>query len=430
MMKFCALILVSGMILASATAPGAVPGGAAGMIQIKGPIGPATAGYIARAIDVSAARGDACLILQLDTPGGLLDSTEEIVQKLYASPVPTVVYVAPSGAIAGSAGTFITLAADVAVMAPHTTIGAAHPVEIGAGGSEKLDDVMKQKLENIWSSYIQNIAAKRGRNVEWAASAVRESASITAEKALDLNVIDLIAKDVPDLLAQLDGREVNGKQLKTAGAEIVEIPMSMGEKLFQVLWRPEVMFLLMLVAIYGIIGEINHPGAVLPGVAGAIALLVFLYMSTILPVSVAGIALIVLAVFLFLVDLYAPTHGVLTAGGVIAFFLGALMLFAHSGPGFQLSVFWIIPATATTALFFLFVVGAGLRAQRLPVRAGSETMMGKVVPALGRIDVNGGRVFIEGEYWNAVSAVAVEKDQPVEIVGIEGLTLKVNPKTQ
>jgi membrane-bound serine protease (ClpP class) len=206
--------------------------------------------------------------------------------------------------------------------------------------------------------------------------------------------------------------------------------MSMGEKLFQVLWRPEVMFLLMLVAIYGIIGEINHPGAVLPGVAGAIALLVFLYMSTILPVSVAGIALIVLAVFLFLVDLYAPTHGVLTAGGVIAFFLGALMLFAHSGPGFQLSVFWIIPATATTALFFLFVVGAGLRAQRLPVRAGRETMMGKVVPALGRIDVNGGRVFIEGEYWNAVSAVAIEKDQPVEIVGIEGLTLKVNPKTQ
>ncbi|MGD0615036.1 MAG: nodulation protein NfeD, partial [Verrucomicrobiota bacterium] len=163
-MKFCAFILVSGMILAGATAPGAVPGRAVGMIQIKGPIGPATAGYIARAIDVSAARGDACLILQIDTPGGLLDSTEEIVQKLYASPVPTVVYVAPSGAIAGSAGTFITLAADVAVMAPHTTIGAAHPVEIGAGGSEKLDDVMKQKLENIWSSYIQNIAAKRGRN--------------------------------------------------------------------------------------------------------------------------------------------------------------------------------------------------------------------------------------------------------------------------
>jgi membrane-bound serine protease (ClpP class) len=297
------------------------------------------------------------------------------------------------------------------------------------GGDEKMDDVMKQKLENVWSSYIQNIAAKRGRNAEWAASAVRESASITAEKALDLNVIDLIAKDVPDLLTQLDGREVNGRKLKTAGAEVVEIPMSMGEELFQVLWRPEVMFLLMLVAIYGIIAEINHPGAVLPGVAGAIALLLFLYMSTILPVSVTGIALIVLAVLLFLVDLYAPTHGALTAGGIVAFFLGALMLFARSGPGYQLSVFWIIPATAATALFFFYVVGAGLRAQRLPVRAGRETMLGRVVPALGHIDSSGGRVFIEGEYWKAVSEVPVEKDQPVQVVGIEGLTLKVNPKT-
>lgn len=428
-MNVCASILISAMIFAGATARGAEPLRRVGMIHIMGPIGPATAGYIARAIDVSAARGDACLIMQIDTPGGLLDSTEEIVQKLYASPVPTVVYVAPSGAIAGSAGTFITLASDVAVMAPNTTIGAAHPVQIGMGGDEKMDDVMKQKLENVWSSYIQNIAAKRGRNAEWAASAVRESASITAEKALDLNVIDLIAKDVPDLLTQLDGREVNGRKLKTAGAEVVEIPMSMGEELFQVLWRPEVMFLLMLVAIYGIIAEINHPGAVLPGVAGAIALLLFLYMSTILPVSVTGIALIVLAVLLFLVDLYAPTHGALTAGGIVAFFLGALMLFARSGPGYQLSVFWIIPATAATALFFFYVVGAGLRAQRLPVRAGRETMLGRVVPALGHIDSSGGRVFIEGEYWKAVSEVPVEKDQPVQVVGIEGLTLKVNPKT-
>ena len=427
-MNFRAPILLAAM-LATATGLRAAPPHEAGMIEIRGAIGPATASYIARAIDVAAAQNDVCLIIQLDTPGGLLESTKDIVQKFYASPVPTVVYVAPSGANAGSAGTFITLAADVAAMAPNTSIGAAHPVELGVQGSEKLDDVMKQKLENFASSYIEAIAQKRGRNVEWAKSAVFESASITAEKALDLNVIDLIAKDVPDLLAKLDGREVDGKPMKTAGAEVVDIPMSWGEKLFQVLWRPEVMLILMLIAMYGIIGEINHPGAILPGVAGAIALVLFLYMSTILPVSVAGVALIVLAVCLFLVDLYSPTHGVLTTGGIVAFFLGVLMLFNRSGPGFRLSLVWIIGATVLTALFFLFMVGAGLRAQRLLVRAGRETMLGKVVPALDRIYPGGGKVFVEGEYWNAVSDVSVEKDQPVEIVGIQGLTLKVKPKT-
>jgi membrane-bound serine protease (ClpP class) len=188
------------------------------------------------------------------------------------------------------------------------------------------------------------------------------------------------------------------------------------------------MFIFMLVAIYGIIGELNNPGAVLPGVVGAIALIIFLYMSAVLPVNFAGVALILLALVLFIIDLYAPTHGVLTAGGVLSFFLGALMLFNHAGPAFQLSLAYIIPATLTTALFFLFVVRAGVRAQSLPVRAGRETMLGKVVPALDRIDAGGGKVFVEGEYWNAVSEVGVEKDQPVEIVGIDGLVLKVKPK--
>jgi membrane-bound serine protease (ClpP class) len=425
-MKLWATMLVAALTAATATK---LQASAVGLIQIKGTIGPATVSYISRAIDTSGKRGDVCLIIQLDTPGGLLDSTKDIVEKFYSSPVPTVVFVAPSSANAGSAGTFITMAADVAAMAPHSSIGAAHPVSIGSGGSvEKTDDVMKQKLENFASSYIEGIAEKRGRNAEWARSAVKESASITAEKALELNVVDLLADDVPDLLQKLDGRDINGKELKTAGARVMEIPMVPREKIFQMLWRPEVMFLLMLVALYGIIGEINNPGAILPGVAGAIALVVFLYMSTIIPINVAGIALILLAVVLFIVDIYAPTHGVLTAGGIIAFFLGALMLFNHSGPGFHLSLVYIIAATAVTALFFLFAVGAGLRAQRLPVQAGRETMLGKVVPALERIDATRGRVFIEGESWNATSGIAVEKDQPVEIVGIEGLTLKVKPK--
>ena len=402
------------------------------LIKVEGPIGPATAGFISRAIDQAAENQSQCLVIQLDTPGGLLDSTKTIVQKFLGSPVPTVVYVAPAGATATSAGCFITLAADFAAMEPATSIGAAHPVAIGGnpvGGEEKLDDTMKQKLENYAVSYIEIIAARRNRNVDWAKSSVKESASISAEKALQLKVIDFIAKDVPDLLAQIDGREVGGHKLQTRGAEVIEIGMSARERVFQLLWRPEVMFILMLIAIYGIIGELSNPGAILPGVVGAIALILALYMAAILPVSLAGVTLIVLATGLFIADIYAPTHGVLTVGGIVSFFLGALMLFDRADPAFRLSLSIIISATVVTALFFIAIVGAGLRAQFLPVRAGRETMVGKVTPALARIDASGGKVFIEGEYWNAVSETIVEKGQPVEVVGFDGLTLKVKPKT-
>lgn len=401
-----------------------------GLMNIDGAIGPATANYVERATQLAGKQGDACLIVQLDTPGGLLESTKEIVQAFYASPVPVVVYVTPSGANAASAGCFITLAADVAAMAPNTSIGAAHPVSIGGigGGEEKTDDVMKEKMENYATSYIEAIADKRGRNVEWAKSSVKESASITAEKALDLKAIDLIAKDVPDLLEQLDGRKVGDKILHTAGATVVDIPMIARERVFQALWRPEVMFVLMLVAIYGLIGEVSNPGAILPGVVGAIALILVLYMSSILPVNVAGLALIGLAVALFIIDVFAPTHGILTGGGIIAFFLGALMLFNRADPSFRLSLGYIIPGVLLTTAFFLFVVGKGLRAQQLSVKTGREAMLGKIVPVLVPISAAGGKVFIEGELWNAVSNEPIEKDAPVEIIGMDGLTLKVKRK--
>lgn len=420
-------ILLLGPLLAAVPA---IAAGTVALIKVDGPIGPATAGYISRALDQAAATRAQCLVIQLDTPGGLLDSTKVIVQEFLGSPVPVVIYVAPAGATATSAGCFITLAADIAAMEPTTSIGAAHPVTIGGspmGGEEKPDATMKQKIENYAVSYIETIASKRQRNVEWARASVKDSASITAEKALELKVIDVIANDLPDLLAQLDGREIRGRRLQTRDAPVVTIGMSAREKVFQRLWRPEVMFILMLIAIYGIIGELSNPGAIMPGVVGAIALILVLYMAAILPINLAGLALIILALALFITDVYAATHGVLTVGGIVAFFLGALMLFERGNPVYQLSLAVIIPATIVTALFFLAVVGAGLKAQLLPVRAGRDLMLGQVVPAAARIDAAGGRVFIEGEIWQAVSGTVVEKDQPVEVIGFEGLTLKVKP---
>lgn len=398
------------------------------LIKVTGAINPATAGYIARSIDEAAAEKAQCLILQLDTPGGLLDSTKDIVQSFYRAGVPVVVYVAPSGANATSAGCFITLASDVAAMAPNTSIGAAHPVAIGGGSAEKIDDVMKEKLTNFTVSYIETIAEKRGRNVEWAKSAVRESANITAEKALAIKVIEIIAADVPDLLKQLDGRTVKERVLKTASAEVREIPMNMRERVFQMIWRPEVLMILMLIAVYGIIGEVSNPGGIIPGVVGVVALILALYMSAALPVNIAGLALIALAVGLFVAEAFTPSFGLLTGGGVISLFFGLLLSFDRADPLFRLSFTFIIPATVVTAAFFIFIVAAGLRAQRLPVQAGREAMIGMAAPAFTAITPESGKVFIEGSYWNAVSETPIAAGQSVEIVGIDGLTLKVKPK--
>jgi membrane-bound serine protease (ClpP class) len=423
-MRKLVLLLAAGMMLATAAGVSAAN---VGLIEIRGAISPATESYISRAVDVATERGDACLIIELDTPGGLVKSAQDIVAKFYASEVPIVVYVYPSGSGATSAGTFLTLAADVAVMAPHTTIGAAHPV--GMNGEGSTNEIMYSKAENYVASWIKTIAEKRGRNVTWAESAVRQSVSITSEEALDQSVIDLIADNVPDLLKKLDGRSVGSKTLQTAGATIDRIHMTAGESLLKTFLHPEMMFFLMLVVIYGIIGELSSPGAILPGVAGAIAVILVLCLSAVLPINLAGFMLMGIALALFTIDVYAPTHGVLTGGGILAFFLGALMLFNRADPAFHLSLAYVIGGTVTTALFFLFIVGAGVRAQRLPARTGREAMLGKIAPAAGRIDATSGRVFVEGEWWNAVSETPIETGQPVEVIAMDGLKLKVKPKT-
>lgn len=404
---------------------GAAPGRVC-VARVQGTIGPATATYLARAREEAASQGARCLVIELDTPGGLLEATKEIVQGFLGSPIPTVVYVSPPGAWAGSAGCFITLAADVAAMAPTTSIGAAHPVGLGPAGG-KQDDVMRQKLENFTSSYLEAIAARRHRNTAWALASVRESASVTADRALELGVIDVVARDLPDLLAQLDGRMVEGRPLRTAGVTLIDLPMTARERALQILAHPQVMLILMLVVMYGVIGELTSPGAILPGVAGVIALVLLMYLASVLPMNLAGLVLIAVSVALFVFDVFTPAHGVLTVGGMLAFFLGTFMLFDRSEPYLRLSLAWLLPATVVTALFFTFIVGAGLRAQRAPAKTGAEAMIGRTVTALEPIDSDGGRVFLEGEYWTAESPVPVEAGQDVEIVARDGLTLKVKP---
>src|SRR3984957_638104 len=416
-MKRWISIAIAGLVFGAAATHAAQ----VGLIKINGAIGPATANYISRALDLAASQNDECLVIELNTPGGLANSMDDIVQDFYASRVPVVVYVSPEGAMAGSAGVYITLAADVAAMAPHTTIGAAHPVSMGSE-DETTNSIMMQKVGNAYTKVMQNIAEKRHRNVEWAKSSVTDSKAITSEEALKMKVIDLIATNVPDLLQKLNGRSVSGKVLKTAGATVVEIPTILSEQFFQMFWQPEVMMLLMLAAVYGIIAEISHPGAIFPGVAGALALVLLLYMSATLPLNVAGVALVLLAIAFFIVDIFAPTHGVLTVGGIIAFFLGVMMLFNHAPAGYRLPMGWVIATTLVTAAFFIFIVSKGIRAQFLPAQVGAEIMIGKIVSAKSAIDARGGKVFIEGELWNAVSETPVEAGQNVEVTGREGLT--------
>ncbi|TVQ15806.1 MAG: nodulation protein NfeD [Balneolaceae bacterium] len=393
------------------------------VIEVVGPIGPTTASYIQRAIDESIEMGAEMLIIELDTPGGLLESTKHIVQSMLASNLPVVVYVSPMGASAGSAGTFITLASHVAAMAPGTNIGAATPVQMGGG--EAPDDSYRQKVINYAESYIETIADQRKRNVEWAKSAVRDGASITETRALELEVIEIIADNRAHLIDQLDGWELDDRSLNTAGYTVTEIEMTLAERALRFLFRPEVMFILMIIAIYGIIGELSNPGAIVPGVTGFVALILLLYASASMPVNTAGYILIVLAIILFVSEAFTPTFGLLTATGAVAFVIGALMVFDDFAPGYELSWGYIIPATILTVGFFVFVVSAGLKAQFRKTKTGREGMPGRVAEVVNPINGGHGYVMLDGELWDAVSDDSLKKGDLCEILEIKGLTLTV-----
>jgi membrane-bound serine protease (ClpP class) len=395
-------------------------------IHVDATINPAIAAFIHSAIEKAKKEKAQCLIIHLNTPGGLLKSTRTIVGDIIDAPVPVVVYVSPPGAQAGSAGVFITMSAHIAAMTQGTNIGAAHPVGMQGG----MDTTMTEKVTNDAVAFIRTIAEKRNRNADWAENAVRNSVSVTATVALQQKIIDLIANDNEELFQQLDGRNVQlssgNVTLHTKSAKVVEYEMSFIEKLLNILSDPNVAYILMMLGFYGLMFELYNPGSILPGIVGVICLVLAFYSLNTLPINYAGLALILFALLLFILEIKIVSHGVLAIGGIVSLLLGSMMLIRR-GAGAVGSISWtvIIATTAITALFFLFVIGMGLRAQRLKPFTGSESMIGEAGEAKEELSPLG-MVFVHGELWQAESVSgAISKGEKIRVKSMKGFKLFV-----
>jgi membrane-bound serine protease (ClpP class) len=395
-------------------------------IEVDAIINPATAKFITDSIDEAAQQGAQCLIIQLDTPGGLMESMRIIVKKILASNIPIIVYVAPGGARAASAGVFITIAAHIAVMAPGTHIGAAHPVTLGAEGKES--KTMTEKVVNDAVADIKATAKTRGRNVDWAEKAVRKSVSITDEEALKLKVIDFISPDLQDLLTKIDGKVVKfdgvTRTLLTKGVKPRSIQMSWRDRLLDIISNPTIAYILLMLGIYGIFFELSSPGAILPGVVGGIFLILAFYALQMLPVNYAGLALIFFAIILFIAEIKVVSHGLLAVGGVISLLLGSLMLFQSPGEYMKISLSVIIPAVLVSAGFFIFAITKAVKARLTKPTTGMEGLVGEVGIASTTIAPEG-KISIHGEFWNVISNQTVEKGEKVQVIGSANLKLKV-----
>ena len=427
------------------------------VLEINGTINPGTFDYIRTGLEAAEASSAEALVILLDTPGGLLNSTKEIVKLILNSPVPVVVYVSPKGASATSAGVFITLSANIAAMAPGTSIGAAHPVSLGPGGGDEKKEspgqkpvegdkksgdekepssgdksnegIMGEKLENYASSFIESIAEERGRNVEWAEEAVRKSDSITSSEALELNVIDIIEPDLPALLASINGWEVKvsdgERTLLTKDAPVRNVGMTAKQKFIDIISTPDIAFLLLSLGSLGLLLEFYNPGLIFPGVAGVVCLLMGFVSFQVLPFSYAGIALLAVGIGLFIAEVYVTGYGLLAVGGLVSFALGALLLFDTPESDVRVGFDVVIASTLAFGLFFAYVIFYLIKAQRLTPQLGFEGLMGEAGDAVSDIHESG-KVYVNGEYWDAVSDEPIAKGERVRVVeSLEGFRLKV-----
>jgi membrane-bound serine protease (ClpP class) len=395
------------------------------VIRIEESINPGTAAFLARGTKQAVDDEAVLVVVQLDTPGGLVSSMRTMVKTIMNAPIPVVTFVSPSGAQAASAGVFVAMAADIAAMAPGTNIGAAHPVV--AGGKE-MDETMDTKVVNDLVAFIKSIASRRGRNAEWAEEAVRKSVSITAEEALKLNVIDLVASDMGDLLAKLEGWSVQTKEgekkLALKGLPIQTVQENLRDKVLKTVSNPNIAYLLMLIGLAGLYFELSHPGTIFPGVVGGISLILAFYAFQTLSVNYAGVLLIILGAILFLLEIKVTSYGLLSVGGVICLTLGSIMLFNTGTPGLRISWSVLIPAVLVISGFFITVALLAVRAHMAKPLTGYRGLIGEIAVAKEPLAPDG-KVFVHGELWNATSEDIVPVGTRVEVVGVENLWLKV-----
>ncbi|MGH7278079.1 MAG: NfeD family protein [Candidatus Rokuibacteriota bacterium] len=424
-MTRAAILLVAGWLLVAAGLAAAAPAPVA-KIDIEGVISPVTVRLVGSALDRAQAQQAQALIIQLDTPGGLERSMRSIAQRLLNAEIPVIVYVAPTGARAASAGVFITLAAHVAAMAPATNIGAAHPVAVGGGS---VDKESMRKIENDAAAFARSLALERGRNADWAERAVRQSISATEREAVKLKVVDLVADSVPDLLARLDGRVVKTVKgpvrLETRGAPVVPIEIGFRDRFLNVISDPNVAYVLMMLGMLGLFFELSNPGAILPGVVGGISLILAFFAFQSLPINYAGVLLIVFGVILLIAEIKIVSHGVLAIGGVVSMALGSIMLYDAPELGLRVSWWVVVPTVGTTALVLLGVIAAGARALGRRPLTGASGLIGQIGVAREPLEPSG-QVMVQGELWRAVAEEGmVPQGTPVRIVDVQGLTLRV-----
>ena len=397
------------------------------IIQVADAISPGTADFIKSGIKTAEENGAACIIIELDTPGGLAESMRIIVQNILGSGVPVVVFVYPGGARAASAGVMITMAADVAAMAPGTNIGAAHPV--GAGGKD-IDGTMSEKVINDMVAQAKSVAEKRGRNAKWVEDAIRESVSVTETEALKENIIDLIATDTDDLIKQLNGREIKDRGiLKLDDVKKVTIKETLRTKILKTISNPNIAYILMMIGLAGLYFEFSHPGAIFPGVIGAIALILAFFAMQTLPVNYAGILLIILAIIFFIMEMKITSYGLLSVAGVVSLLLGSLMLFKGNGSDMKLSLQVLLPTIILISGFFVAVAGLVFRAQISKPTTGSTGLVGEIGVVKKALTPEG-KVFVHGELWNARARNPIDKDVKVRIVQVVNLILEVESVDQ